>query len=922
MPPVRKTTALWKCVVLTCETDVRKEKAHRIPKNVNEANLWVKSLGNPELSNLGIAELNKYRVCHRHFCSTDYLAQTQKPTLKKAAIPNLRLPLSAVENGGDSSVNEFPRNSEDRRIIVLETELAEQSITPSSYQGDEPVTKSKEGESVTKSKEGEPISVSRKRKRPLGSHLSGVPKRERYLIKKARGLRSAVTIYKKRALTYRDRLQQAMKLCKDRSLEAFAAKLTKKQFIFFRMQLKNNGVSPRGRRFTLEEKLLSLSWMKASGRGYRLLQSQFQLPSVRTLTSLLNRYPLDAGISKKVIRALKNKVDSLKDPQNKFVTLMWDEVKLDANLQYDRKLDKIVGFEDWGNRRTSTIADHALVFMVRGIKNNWKMPLSFTFCASQTTTALLINLIKSHVQLLKEVGLTLVNTVCDQGSSNVAAINQLEEQYRRFKAKKGLANDSTQIMLSGMKIIPIFDPPHLLKCLRNNLLNKHLEVEPSEQVVGERHFAKWSHLELLHDLDLYAETDNQRLWRMTKSHVDRRSIKKMKVKYAAQVFSRTCATFLAMAARYGCMTSAGNRMPKEALHTSKLLVFINDLFDSVNGSSNVGERITDLRSTVTLTSKHRLFWADAQKKLQKMRFVNMDSLRPVRTIPCLANWNRTLDGFQRIWKRLLVEENFSSFSPRNMNQDSLENYFGSIRSHGWRNVSPSCKQFTAAYQSLVVNSISIPHSRGGNCEDDQGNMLGDLRCMVEDQNVNHEPDVGSMDDLPLPLENSPQSSSLPSIFSNTMTSHAASYVAQILLRHVNNCEQCKECIMAGNSLSLLFSDSQLHHVNSVFLASVNHCNQLLKSLLPSHCFRRKLLATLYSKLYENEFAIWSTCPKHASAMKSKFLEVLILLQVHAFCSNVNRILTGKYDRALYNENFVYRQARTYRFKHSRHRNSL
>ncbi|XP_046753052.1 uncharacterized protein LOC124416172 [Diprion similis] len=206
MPPVRKTTALWKCVVLTCETDVRKEKAHRIPENVNEANLWVKSSGNPELSNLGIAELNKYRVCHRHFCRTDYLAQTQKPTLKKASSPKLRLPISVVENASDSSINEFPRNSEDRRLIVLETELAEQSITPSSYQGDEP---------VTKSKEGEPISISRKRKRPLGSHLSGVPKRERYLIKKARDLRSAVNIYKKRASTYRDPLQQAMKLCKN-----------------------------------------------------------------------------------------------------------------------------------------------------------------------------------------------------------------------------------------------------------------------------------------------------------------------------------------------------------------------------------------------------------------------------------------------------------------------------------------------------------------------------------------------------------------------------------------------------------------------------------------------------------------------------------------------------------------------------------
>lgn len=37
---------------------------------------------------------------------------------------------------------------------------------------------------------------------------------------------------------------------------------------------------------------------------------------------------------------------------------MWDEMSLEANFQYDQLNDKIIGFEDWGHRRTSLIADH------------------------------------------------------------------------------------------------------------------------------------------------------------------------------------------------------------------------------------------------------------------------------------------------------------------------------------------------------------------------------------------------------------------------------------------------------------------------------------------------------------------------------------------------------------------------------------
>ncbi|XP_076283987.1 uncharacterized protein LOC143210733 [Lasioglossum baleicum] len=66
--------------------------------------------------------------------------------------------------------------------------------------------------------------------------------------------------------------------------------------------------------------------------------------------------------------------------------------------------DKIIGFEDWGTRRTSRFADHALVFMLRGLYSGWKMPISYDYCEGQTKTPQLIQCIKNIVKALKKTG--------------------------------------------------------------------------------------------------------------------------------------------------------------------------------------------------------------------------------------------------------------------------------------------------------------------------------------------------------------------------------------------------------------------------------------------------------------------------------------------------------------------------------------
>lgn len=111
--------------------------------------------------------------------------------------------------------------------------------------------------------------------------------------------------------------------------------------------------------------------------------------------------------------------------KDKVCLLMWDEISIQPSVTYNTRKDIIYGLEDWGNNRTSKIADHALTFMLRGLHSGWKMPISYGFCCKQTCTAQLIRCIKEHICKINNAGFHIVTTVCDQGSSNVAAIKEL-----------------------------------------------------------------------------------------------------------------------------------------------------------------------------------------------------------------------------------------------------------------------------------------------------------------------------------------------------------------------------------------------------------------------------------------------------------------------------------------------------------------
>lgn len=82
------------------------------------------------------------------------------------------------------------------------------------------------------------------------------------------------------------------------------------------------------------------------------------------------------------------------------------------------------------------------------------------------------------------------------------------------------------IHIGGYQLNIVFDPPHLIKGIRNNFLNKNIQLNGS--------IAKWSDIVDVYKMDcLHAES--RLLHKLTDEHVIPEKIKKMKVTYLFQL---------------------------------------------------------------------------------------------------------------------------------------------------------------------------------------------------------------------------------------------------------------------------------------------------------------------------------------------------------------------------------------------------
>lgn len=176
--------------------------------------------------------------------------------------------------------------------------------------------------------------------------------------------------------SYKNRLHLAESSVKTTELNNVFEHVNEATYNFILSQVKTQKEKPKARRFSMDDKILAMSLMKSSGKGYRFLSKIFSLPSRKTVVNLLNKIPLNPGMNEHLFENLKDSVQKM--PQkHRCCVLMFDEMSLSMQLAYNKKEDVIEGFDT--STTSPGLVDHVNVFMVQGLCSRWKQPLFFTF---------------------------------------------------------------------------------------------------------------------------------------------------------------------------------------------------------------------------------------------------------------------------------------------------------------------------------------------------------------------------------------------------------------------------------------------------------------------------------------------------------------------------------------------------------------
>ena len=177
-------------------------------------------------------------------------------------------------------------------------------------------------------------------------------------------------------------------------------------------------------------------------------------------------------MSTPIIEALRLKSQTWA-PQNKLVIIAIDEMKIREGLTYDKGRDVIEGYCGENNR----LASHALVFMVRGIVDKWKQSVGYFLSSGPMSGTEIKKILLDCIARLDMIGLTAMAVIGDQGSNN----------QNLFSTILKATPDHPYFMYNDRKVFTIYDPPHLLKNIRNNLKNHGYVVN--------EHDISWKHIE-------------------------------------------------------------------------------------------------------------------------------------------------------------------------------------------------------------------------------------------------------------------------------------------------------------------------------------------------------------------------------------------------------------------------------------------
>ena len=319
------------------------------------------------------------------------------------------------------------------------------------------------------------------------------------------------------------------------------------------LQIRNAPVKSAGKRWTYKDKSLALSLYHSSPKTYRLLRNALDLPSTQTLRKIMRNIAVYPGFNENILKALQLKLKDVAE-SSKLAVITIDEMAIKEGVTHDKGRDLLEGYVETPNRE-EVLANHALVFMVRGLMEKWKQPVGYFLSSGPMKASAMKVLLFECIEKLKSVGLTPVVLVCDEGTNNQSL----------FKSQLGVTTDAPFFFHENTKIFAMYDPPHLIKNIRNNLHKHGLELDGKKLL--------WSHIKEFYNADTAYPV--RIAPKLKKKHVYLPPFTALSVCLATQVLSHTVASGMKIMSQWGVIS-------EEAKNTADFIENMDKLFNTFN----------------------------------------------------------------------------------------------------------------------------------------------------------------------------------------------------------------------------------------------------------------------------------------------------------------------------------------------------
>lgn len=219
----------------------------------------------------------------------------------------------------------------------------------------------------------------------------------------------------------------------------------------------------------------------------------------------------------------------------------------------------------------------------------------------------------------------------------------------------GVTPQKPSFTLGGKKLFYYFDPPHLIKALRNNML--------TNEICWDNKKTSWKYIVQFYEKD--KKLRNRLAPKLTESHIKPTNFEKMRVKFATQVLSATVAASLETYVSLKCL-------PQEASDTVTLISHADKLFDIFNSSSLNNVKLYNRKFSGEI---HQIdFLNDSIKISNNMSVMSIAGRNITNHCKFIKGWKIIINSLLEIWA-YLKSKNFKFILTRCLNQDCLAEPF-------------------------------------------------------------------------------------------------------------------------------------------------------------------------------------------------------------------------------------------------------